>query len=224
MKVAFDLDLTLLDLRSATRESLHQVNQRTGAHIDVERVVGSLGIPFAESLAPEVEASEVRVMSRLFSAIFQTHLELVEVCPGARELLAQIVSQGGSSVIVSGRNPKGIERMLELTGLAEGVSRVYGRRVGLEKVEPLKVEQPIAFVGDHVLDMEAAQAAGVPGCGVTTGHHAASELLSAGAAVAVASLGEAGRWLAETGDDMRAGERSSPTDPGLLRTASSEDR
>lgn len=65
---------------------------------------------------------------------------------------------------------------------------VHGGLTGIEKGPALRASRAIAYVGDHVLDMEGASAAGVIGVGVTSGSHGAHELVAAGAKVVLSSL------------------------------------
>ncbi|MFD6492415.1 HAD family hydrolase [Streptomyces sp. NPDC060188] len=68
---------------------------------------------------------------------------------------------------------------------------------GAEKAPALTGFQVGVYLGDHKLDMLAAQSADVPGIGVSTGSHTAADLLQAGAAWVVGSLTEAAELVGQ---------------------------
>lgn len=106
-----------------------------------------------------------RVDIEAFVARLGPPVRQITLMPGAADLAAQLRRRGGRLIVITSR----------IQPIAE-VCLASARLV------------PDAVIGDHVLDMEAALAAGVPGIGVTTGCHDAKALEEAGATAVVASL------------------------------------
>jgi phosphoglycolate phosphatase len=185
--VGIDLDLTLINTREATAYALARVNDALGVDIDVEAFVGRLGPPIRQELRRWVEESlldeAVKVFRQVFTTEGQAYLELM---PGARELVHAILNHGGRVVLITSRRQEIALRCLESVGIS--VDAVVGGVTGAEKAPSMRAENVCAYLGDHVLDMEAAREARVAAVGVTTGSHDARDLIDAGADCVVDSL------------------------------------
>jgi phosphoglycolate phosphatase len=99
--------------------------------------------------------------------------------PGAVAAVAAVRHRGGRVVVVTSK--LGRLARLHLDHLGLPVDEVVGELFAEQKAVALVDHGVQVYVGDHVADMVAARAAGVPGVGVATGACSADELRLAGA-------------------------------------------
>ena len=187
--VGFDLDMTLVDSRPGIRAAFHELTARTGVFVDADAAVNRLGPPLRTELAywfPPEQIEDTVVAYRSLYPDFAVTPSLP--LPGAVEAIAHVRSLGLRVVVVSSK----IERLvrLHLDHLGMAVDEVAGDLFAAGKSAALTAFGVGVYVGDHVADMVAAQGAGVPGIGVTTGPCSAAELSDAGAFAVVGTLTE----------------------------------
>jgi phosphoglycolate phosphatase len=77
---------------------------------------------------------------------------------------------------------------LHLDHLGLAVDELAGDLFAEEKATALREHGANLYVGDHVADMVAAEAAGIPGVGVATGPCSPAELSAAGAHLVLGDL------------------------------------
>ena len=106
--------------------------------------------------------------------------------PGAREALDAVRARGGRVLVVTSKIGRLARLHLDHLGLA--VDELAGDLFAEEKATALREHGATHYVGDHVADMVAAGAAGVPGIGVATGPCSPEELRAAGAEVVLDDL------------------------------------
>lgn len=186
--VGFDLDMTLIDSRPGIRATYAELSARTGADIDLDLVTSRLGPPLEHELAHWFPAERIPEVADLYRALYpEFAIARIETMPGATEALAAVRRAGGEPLVITAKNRTNAALHLEHLGLdAEVVGDAW--REG--KADVLRERDAVAYVGDHVHDMEAARSAGVHGIGVPTGPCSAEELRAAGADRVVASLGD----------------------------------
>jgi phosphoglycolate phosphatase-like HAD superfamily hydrolase len=193
--VGFDLDLTLLDMRSATALALTSMNRTLSTNVDVPSVIHDLGAPFRTQLGRWIEEDSLDVALRTFAAAFLSEgMPLVKPLPGAREILEAVRRRGGRSVVITGRRTRIAKACLRHCDLT--VDTVVGGLVGEAKSPAMREHRVDVYVGDHRVDMQGAREAGVTGVGVLGGTHTAAELTKAGATAVLNSLSELSEWLA----------------------------
>ncbi|WP_327023156.1 HAD family hydrolase [Micromonospora sp. NBC_01739] len=187
LTVGFDLDMTLLDTRPGIAAAYRALTERTGVRVDAEAAVSRLGPPLRTEIArwfpPEQVDEAVRVYRELYPAYAMTPTVPL---PGARAALDAVRRRGGRVVVVTSKLGRLAKLHLNHLGLA--VDELAGDLFAEEKATALRAHGATYYVGDHVADMVAAEAAGVPGIAVTTGPCSADELRAAGAAVVLADL------------------------------------
>ncbi|MER5546411.1 haloacid dehalogenase-like hydrolase [Streptomyces sp. NPDC002589] len=210
--LGLDLDLTLLDLRSATSHALRVMNRRCGERVDADAVLADLGVPFRRQLGAWIAPERLEACLAAFAGAFLTEaLDLVTPMPGAAELLGAVTRLGGRSVVITGRSTKTATACLARCGLPVPVAA--GGVTGLGKSPAMIANGLAGYVGDHPLDMAGATAASVPGIGVLTGSHRAEQLVGAGGAAVVPSLLDLADWL------TRRSPGTAAADPGRPRSA-----
>ncbi|MBQ0990491.1 HAD hydrolase-like protein [Micromonospora sp. PSH03] len=189
LTVGFDLDMTLVDSRPGIAAAYRALTARTGVPVDAELAVSRLGPPLRTEIAhwfpPEQVESAVRVYRELYPAYAITPTLLL---PGAREAVEAIRARGGRVLVVTSKIGRLARLHLDHLGLT--VDELAGDLFAEQKATALREHGATHYVGDHVADMVAAAAAGVPGIGVATGPCSSDELREAGAEVVLNELTE----------------------------------
>ncbi|MEU8152343.1 HAD hydrolase-like protein [Micromonospora sp. NPDC053740] len=189
LTVGFDLDMTLVDSRPGIAATYRALTARTGVPVDAELAVSRLGPPLRTEIAhwfpPEQVESAVRVYRELYPAYAITPTLLL---PGAREAVEAIRARGGRVLVVTSKIGRLARLHLDHLGLS--VDELAGDLFAEQKATALREHGATHYVGDHVADMVAAAAAGVPGIAVATGPCSADELRAAGAEVVLDELTE----------------------------------
>ncbi|GIJ08196.1 hydrolase [Micromonospora andamanensis] len=187
MTVGFDLDMTLVDSRPGIAATYRALTERTGVPVDADVAVSRLGPPLRTEIAhwfpPEQVEEAVAVYRELYPAYAITPTVPL---PGAVAALAAVRDRGGRVLVVTSKVGRLARLHLDHLGLA--VDELAGDLFAEEKATALRAHGATHYVGDHVADMVAAAAAGVPGIAVATGPCSADELRTAGAATVLADL------------------------------------
>jgi phosphoglycolate phosphatase len=178
--VGFDLDMTLIDSRPGIAATYRALSARTGVSMDADLVVSRLGPPLRTELREWFPEAEVENAVTLYRVLYPLYaIEPTRPTRGAREALAAVRRLGLRVVVVTSKIGRLAALHLEHLGMV--ADDLAGDRFGEGKAAALKEYGARWFVGDHVGDMVAATAAGIPGIGVTTGPCRAAELKDAGA-------------------------------------------
>ncbi|KOX05507.1 HAD family hydrolase [Micromonospora profundi] len=185
--VGFDLDMTLVDSRPGIAATFRALTARTGVPVDADLAVSRLGPPLRTELAywfpPEQVESAVLAYRELYPAYAITPTVPM---PGAREAVDAIRARGGRVLVVTAK--MGRLARLHLDHLGLKVDELAGDLFAEQKAIALREHDATHYVGDHVADMVAAEAAGLPGIGVATGPCSAQELRAAGAKLVLDDL------------------------------------
>ncbi|MGW5669169.1 HAD family hydrolase [Micromonospora sp. NPDC003776] len=187
LMVGFDLDMTLVDSRPGIAAAYRALTARTGVPVDAELAVSRLGPPLRTEIAhwfpPEQVEEAVTIYRELYPAYAITPTLPM---PGAAEAIDAVHARGGRVMVVTSKIGRLAKLHLDHLGLA--VDELAGDLFAEEKATALREHGATLYVGDHVADMAAAGAAGIPGVGVATGPCAADELRGAGADVVLDDL------------------------------------
>ncbi|MGK5520499.1 HAD family hydrolase [Micromonospora sp. URMC 107] len=187
LTVGFDLDMTLVDSRPGIADAFRALSARTGVHVDAAAAVSRLGPPLRTEIAhwfpPEQVDEAVRTYRELYPAYAITPTVPL---PGAVAALDAVRERGGRVLVVTAK--LGRLARLHLDHLGMVADEVAGDLFAEEKATALRRHGATHYVGDHVADMVAAGAAGVPGIAVATGPCTADELRAAGAEVVLDDL------------------------------------
>ncbi|MEH0970406.1 HAD family hydrolase [Micromonospora sp. CPCC 205546] len=187
LTVGFDLDMTLVDSRPGIADTFRALTAQTGVHVDAEAAVSRLGPPLRTEIArwfpPEQVDEAVRTYRELYAAYAITPTVPL---PGAVAALDAVRARGGRVLVVTAKLGRLARLHLDHLGLV--VDEVAGDLFAKEKATALRRHGATHYVGDHVADMVAAGAAGVPGIALATGPCTADELRAAGAEVVLDDL------------------------------------
>ncbi|MEU1685330.1 HAD family hydrolase [Micromonospora sp. NPDC005707] len=187
LMVGFDLDMTLVDSRPGIAAAFRALTARTGVPVDAELAVSRLGPPLRTEIAhwfpPERVEEAVVAYRELYPAYAITPALPM---PGAEAAIAAVHARGGRVMVVTAKMGRLAKLHLDHLGLA--VDELAGDLFAEQKATALRDHGATLYVGDHVADMAAAQAAGIPGVGVATGPCTRDELSAAGAHVVLDDL------------------------------------
>ncbi len=185
--VGFDLDMTLIDSRPGIAAAYRALTARTGVPVDDELAVSRLGPPLRTELAHWFPAEQVEEAVTLYRELYPAYAITPSVpMPGAREAVDAVHAHGGRVMVVTSKIGRLARLHLDHLGLA--VDELAGDLFAEQKATSLREHGATLYVGDHVADMVAAGAAGIPGVGVATGPCPAEDLRAAGAQVVLDDL------------------------------------
>jgi phosphoglycolate phosphatase len=192
--VGFDLDMTLVDSRPGIAAAYRALTALTGVYVDADLAVSRLGPPLRTELRHWFPAERIEEAVSAYRALYPDHAIMPShALPGAVEAVRDVHARGGRVVVITSKI--GWLARLHLDHLGLMVDDLAGDRFAEGKAAAIVELGVTAYVGDHVADMAAARAAGVPGVGVSTGPCSAAELRAAGAAVVLESLSGLPAWL-----------------------------
>lgn len=191
--VGFDLDLTLADTRVATGLAARDAAAAVGAVIEPDEFAARIGPPLSEEFGRYISSEDIPTAIELFrKAFLERYLERVTQLSGASEVLSAVIAAKQTPAVITSRIDPIAKAILEQCNLS--VPHVVGAVSGRGKAPVLIELGATAYVGDHLLDMEGAVAAGVLAVGVTTGSHDRRALVHGGADIVVESLVELVPW------------------------------
>ncbi|SCL24908.1 phosphoglycolate phosphatase [Micromonospora nigra] len=187
LTVGFDLDMTLVDSRPGIAATYRALTALTGVPVDADLAVSRLGPPLRTEIAYWFPPEQVEEAVRLYRELYPAYAITPTVpLPGAREAVDAVHALGGRVLVVTSKLGRLARLHLDHLGLA--VDELAGDLFAEEKATALRAQDATHYVGDHVADMVAARAAGVPGIGVATGPCDTDELQAAGADLVLADL------------------------------------
>ncbi|WP_175996176.1 HAD family hydrolase [Burkholderia stabilis] len=204
--VIFDFDLTLADSSAAiiecTEYALHRLDASGATHAQIAAVIG---LPLQEmfrSLTDDTEPARADAFAQHFVArADEIMVHGTRIYPEVPPLLAQLREQGLAIAIVSSKFRYRIEAILALNGLQSQVDvLIGGEDVQRHKPDPEglvlaleRLDLPAAdaiYVGDHAVDAQAAERAGVPFVGAVSGMTSFDAWARAGKQAVPAHIGE----------------------------------
>ncbi|WP_431935993.1 HAD family hydrolase [Micromonospora sp. RP3T] len=189
LMVGFDLDMTLVDSRPGIAAAYRALTERTGVPVDADLVVSRLGPPLRTELAHWFPPERIEEAVTLYRELYPAYAITPTVpMPGAEAAVRAVHERGGRVMVVTSK----IGRLakLHLDHLDLAIDELAGDLFAEQKATALREHGATLYVGDHVADMAAARAAGIPGVGVATGPCSVAELSAAGAELVLDDLGE----------------------------------
>jgi phosphoglycolate phosphatase len=185
--VGFDLDMTLIDSRPGIHAAYRALTATTGVWVDADLAITRLGPPLRAELREWFPAEDLEDAVTTYRKLYADYAIIPTVpMPGAVEALAAVRALGLRVVVVTSK--LGRLAQLHLDHLGMVADELAGDLFAEGKAAALIEHHVGAYAGDHVADMIAARAAGIPGIGVATGPCSTSELKDAGAAYVLEDL------------------------------------
>lgn len=198
----FDVDGTLIDSQHAIVAAMQEACRQLGVDLPpaaaVRRIIGLSLVEAVARLLPGLHADLHQSVALAYKQAFvaeQGAPRPEPLFPGAMDAIQALEQAGWLLGIATGKSRRGLNAMVERTGL-------QGRFVTLQnaddhpgKPNPAMLHQAIAeagarpqdtvMIGDTVYDMAMGRQAGCLCAGVAWGYHAPDELRDAGAHVIV---------------------------------------
>lgn len=209
--VGFDLDMTLLDSRAGIKATYDERSHQTGVTID--------SAPVQQELAHWFPTEDVQhALARDLQQSPRRAIEPSAPMPGAQAALAAVGDHHGRSVALTAKHQRNAQLHLQHLGL--DVDEVVGAVQDEAKSSALAERGAAVYVGDDVLDVEAARATGATSVAICTGYCTARRLTDAGADVVLPDLRAFPAWFDEHLLDTRmAGLESRLHECGRLLVA-----
>jgi phosphoglycolate phosphatase len=210
--VLFDFDFTLADSTAGAVECVNHALVRCGyPAARMEDIRRSIAYPLPEVLA-RLTGVEDAAAAAAFAQAFIARADevmapLTALYPGVIEAVAQLRRAGYRTGIVSTKFRYRIEAILANHGAGEAFDLIVGGEdVRRHKPHPECLLRALArlqldpaqalYVGDHPVDAQAAEAAGVPFAAVLSGVAREEEFAELSRLGVLASLAELPMWLA----------------------------
>jgi phosphoglycolate phosphatase len=191
--VGFDLDLTLIDSRSAIMAAWRAVAAEMSTHIDLDEVNARMGIKLEDEVAFWFPPGEhARAADCYREHYIRLAPSLTRLMPGAAESIEAVRSAGERAVIVTAKHATSVKPSLAAVGLE--ADAVFSHVHGPQKAAVLARLGAAAYIGDTPDDMSAGRAAASVAVGVPTGSFSQAQLDAAGADVVLGSLLEFPAW------------------------------
>jgi phosphoglycolate phosphatase len=209
--LVFDWDGTLMDSAAAIVGAL----QSACADLDFPvpsdeqaRYIIGLGLKDAMShILPGVDPNQYPIIVERYRFHYLQRDADTSLFPGAAELVAALHEAGFLLAVATGKGRRGLERVLEDTGLKalfhasrcadEGLSKPDPRMLGALLAELGVTSDQALMIGDTTHDMEMARAAGVARIAAAYGAHPRNVLLPYAPVACVENVTELRQWLME---------------------------
>lgn len=200
--VLFDFDGTLADTIPLIVASFrHTVAEVLGHEVTDVEARSWIGHTLIDTFGQRYPARADELVTAYRAWNLAHHDELIRPVDGIPEVLDGLLAAGSRIGVVSSKSVHTVRRGLDAVGLAHDFEVLVGLEsttVHKPHAEPLlhaahtlAVEpSDCVYVGDAVVDIRAAQAAGMRGIAVTWGAGTVSELRDAGAVDVVDTAGE----------------------------------
>jgi HAD superfamily hydrolase (TIGR01509 family) len=196
--ILLDVDGTLIDSVyehvMAWREALEEVDIRL-PNWKIHRRIGMSGRLFLPTLLRELgqktDKSEIEIIEKIRSAIFNKKIREIRLQPGATDLLEYFDKIGARWALASSGRRTQLEQLIKDLDIPQGVPVISGDDIAAAKPAPdsfvlaarqLRVAPDQSIViGDSPWDLLAARRMKALGVGLLCGGYAESELERAGA-------------------------------------------
>jgi phosphoglycolate phosphatase len=207
--VVFDWDGTLMDSTAVIAASLQQACRDVGCPVPTrEEALFVIGLNIADTfkkVVPDLDGAGQARLAERYRYHFLAREQDAPLFGGVREMLADLRGRGRRLAVATGKARRGLDRVLEQTGLKPWFEATRCADEGFAKPHPgmllMLLEMTgvdpgrAVMVGDTTHDLELAANAGVDAVAVSYGAHG-EELLGTRPAVArCANVRELHEWL-----------------------------
>ncbi|HJX17150.1 MAG TPA: HAD-IA family hydrolase [Acidiferrobacterales bacterium] len=208
--IVFDWDGTLMDSAAKIVRCMQAAAEDVGipdpGSAAIRDIIGlglseAMQVLFPEQ-APVRRAELVERYRRHFLELDTTETPLF---PGVKQGLTQLTGQGYLLAIATGKARRGLDRVLDDTGMRHLFTSSRCADEAFSKPHPQMLDDILdetgvgagraLMVGDTVYDMEMARSAQVAGLAVSYGVHARERLLDCGALACLDSFPEVCAWV-----------------------------
>ena len=201
--VIFDLDGTLVDTLEDIGDAMNRVLAAEGApphsYLEYRYLVGrGIWNLVSESLPPgsRDEETVARCFERMIADYGDHCLDKTRPYPGVAELVSALGAQGVRLAVFSNKSHELTLRVVEalldagafaaVAGAQAGVPLKPDPRVALDMAAGMGLDPArVAYLGDSLVDMQTATAAGMIAVGASWGFRTTAELVESGARVVI---------------------------------------
>ena len=209
----FDWDGTLMDSTSVIAAALQSACRDIGIAVPTERdarfVIGLGAADTFRHVAPQLDEEGQKRLADRYRHHFLANEHQAPLYEGVREMLSDLHGRGRRLAVATGKARRGLERVLDATGLRPWFEATRCADEGFAKPHPgmllmllelTGVEPARALmVGDTTHDLELAANAGIDAVAVSYGAHHEELLSTRPAKARVSTVPELHRWLTTHG-------------------------
>ncbi|HUQ28302.1 MAG TPA: HAD-IA family hydrolase [Usitatibacter sp.] len=211
--VIFDWDGTLMDstrvIASALQSACRDLGIAVPSDRDAKFVIGLGAADTFNHVAPSLDEEGRRRLAERYRHHFLAREHEAPLYEGVREMLSDLHGRGRRLAVATGKARRGLDRVLDATGLRPWFEVTRCADEGFAKPHPdmllmlmdiTGVEPRHAImIGDTTHDLELAANAGVDAISVSYGAHDDQLLATRPAKARVSSVAQLHRWLSENG-------------------------
>lgn len=206
----FDWDGTLMDSEAHIVECLEKAMEA----VDQEPLPGTqlrqvIGLGLEEAISGIMPSASKSVHQRAVTAFrehfLSPHPTPSKLFPGVEAVLEQLSNQGYAMAVATGKSRRGLDKVLQQTGLGSYFPVTRCADETFSKPHPLMLEEILMdmdtaadralMVGDTEFDLLMAANAGVPAVGVSYGVHAIERLQLASPLEILHRISDLPEWL-----------------------------
>ena len=182
----FDFDLTLVDTRAVIVKCFHKTMASLGFPRNNDKALAKLiGLPMKEAVGIALSTQDDELIDRFcktYTGVADRYMTAgTHFYPESLPALRKLKNQGAKIGIVSSKTASRIEERLQLSHCEDLIDHVIGSHdVTTHKPDPEGLLKALAYfgvpkedtlyTGDHLVDAQAAQAAGLDFVAVLTGN------------------------------------------------------
>ena len=211
--VIFDWDGTLMDSTGVIAASLQAACGDIGIAVPSERDARFvIGLGLADTfthVAPDLDEEGRERLRERYRHHYLVREGEMPLYDGVREMISDLHAAGWRLAVATGKARRGLDRVLEQTGMKRWFEATRCADEGFAKPHPdmllmlmditgVKPKRAL-MVGDTTHDLELAANAGVDAVAVSYGAHDAELLATRPAVARCANVGELHRWLKTNG-------------------------
>jgi phosphoglycolate phosphatase len=211
--IIFDWDGTLMDSTGVIATSLQEACRDVGIAVPADRDARYvIGLNLADTfnhVAPGVDEEGRARLAERYRHHFLARESEMPLYDGVREMLSDLHGRGRRLAVATGKARRGLDRVLDSTGLRpwfeamrcadEGFAKPHPGMLitlmDLTGIEPRKA----LMVGDTTHDLELAANAGIDAVAVSYGAHDPALLATRPAKARCETVEELHRWLTASG-------------------------
>ncbi len=207
--IVFDWDGTLMDSTRGIALALQDACRDVGTAVpDIRDAKYVIGLNIADTfrhVAPSLDEEGQRMLAERYRHHFLAREHEMPLYEGVREMLDDLRARGSRLAVATGKARRGLQRVLDLTGLGPHFEATRCADEGFAKPHPGMLLMLLdmtgvdpsraVMVGDTTHDLELAANAGVDAVAVSYGAHDEALLATRPARTRCASVAELHRWL-----------------------------
>jgi phosphoglycolate phosphatase len=211
--VIFDWDGTLMDSTGLIARSLQAACRDVGAPVPSEsEALYVIGLNMTDTFArvvPQLDVAQRALLAERYRHHFMLGEQETGLFEGVPQMLDDLQARGRRLAVATGKARRGLDRVLDLTGLRERFEATRCADEGFAKPHPGMLLMLLdvtgvdpgraLMVGDTTHDLELAANAGVDAVAVSYGAHPEDLLRTRPALARCDSVASLHRWLASNG-------------------------